>query len=369
MTDVRKHTLRNWSTTVLVVAAVVLVFTWRFQVLSQETTPESIRSVQEKEGIPVETVQVQRNGLSQWITLAGTVEGKVQYPIVSNNALPVVAIEVKEGDRVEKGDVILRLASTAPSPMYHSVEQTRANYENALLNLRRLRNLLEAGAVAQAEVDAAETQAKVLASALQDAEGSTALTASEAGVVSSILVREGDMVQTGHELAWITDTSEVKVVFSAGSHQALRLKEGQTAVWTAPDGSRRNGGVSQLDLMADPDTHLLEGEARFDNSDGLLVPGLLVSFQVLTAESHGALTLPGACVVHHLDQDAVWVVDGTAKLVTVQLGLKTADSVEIVDGLQEGQEVVRHGQALLRMGAMVKIVDAEDQIPAEEARP
>ena len=356
MTEARNHTLRNLLTAVLVVAAVAVVFTWRFQVLSQETSPESIRSVQEKEGIPVETVKVRRDGLTRWITLAGTVEGRVQYPVVSNNALPVVAIEVAEGDRVEAGDVILRLVSTAPSPMYHSVEQTRANYENALLTLRRLRNLLEAGAVAQADVDAAETQAKVLATALQDAEGSTALTATEAGVVSSILVREGEMVKTGQALAWITDTSEVKVVFTAGSNQALHLKEGQVAVWTAPDGSERSGRVSQLDLMADPATHLLEGEATFDNSDGLLVPGLLVSFKVRTADSQGALTVPGACVVHHLDQDAVWVVDGTAQLVNVELGLKTADSVEIVGGLKEGQEVVRHGQALLRMGALVKVV-------------
>ena len=126
----------------------------------------------------------------------------MQYPVVSNNALRVVGIPVAEGDRVEAGDVIIRLAAGAPSPMFHSLDKSRATYENALINVKRLHNLYAEGAVSESDLDAAETQLKVYAADLQDAEGSTALTASQAGVVASILVTEGETVKTGTPLAW-----------------------------------------------------------------------------------------------------------------------------------------------------------------------
>ena len=356
MNAARNHRTLNLLVIAVVIIAIAVVFGQRFKQLGQGTALASIRSVQEQEGIPVETVTVRRGELSQWITLAGTVEGTVQYSVVSNNALRVVGLPVKEGDRVRKGDVIIRLASEAPSPMYHSVDKSRANYQNALVDVQRLRNLYEAGAVAKADLDAAETTVKVLAADLQDAEGSTALTASEAGIVSSILVSEGQTVKTGKALAWITDTSEVKVVFSAGGNQALALREGQPVRWTAPDGEVRTGTIGQLDLMADPDTHLLDGKALFPNPDGRLVPGLLVSFKVRTHHREDALILPRGCVVQGAAGDAVWVAGDAASLTSVTLGLRTADQAEVLAGLQEGQEVVLHGQTLLSEGAKIKTV-------------
>jgi RND family efflux transporter MFP subunit len=364
MSTTGNNRARTLVWTVVVVVAIAAVFGLRFNQLGQDTALASIRSVQDEEGVPVETVTARRAEMSQWITLAGTVEGRVQYPVVSNNALQVMAVAVKEGDRVKKGDVIIRLATGAPSPMYHSVPRARASFENAKVDVERLRNLYEAGAVSLSELDAAETQLKVLATDLQDAEGSSALTATEPGVVSSILVNEGQMVKAGNPLVWITDTAEVVVKFSAGSSQALRLEEGLEAVWTSPEGTVRKGLVTQLDLMADPATHLLDGEARFDNSDGRLVPGLLVSFKVRTSQKVGALTIPAGCVMTHLDQKAVWVVDETAQLVPVQLGLSTVDEVEVVNGLQEGQQVVLHGQTLLREGVLVKDVTPTSDLGA-----
>ena len=302
------HTLRNMIVIVVIVAA---VFGWRFHELGQDEAVAGIREVQDAEGIPVETVVADRGEFSQWIKLAGTVEGVVQYPVVSNNALRVIGIPVKEGDRVEKGDILLRLASEAPSPMYHSVDKSRANYENALVDTKRLRNLYDEGAIAKADLDAAETHLKVLTADLQDAEGSTALVASEPGVVSSILVVEGETVETHKPLVWVVSTDRVKLCFEAGSRQAMALAVGQKADWSVADGGvGGEGEISQLDLMADPETHLIEGEALFDNADGRLLPGLLVSFRVRTVHRENALILSGGCLVEAGEGGrAVWVVD------------------------------------------------------------
>jgi RND family efflux transporter MFP subunit len=356
----KSNRTRNLILTASLVAIVIIAFGMRFQQLGQGTAHASIRSVQDAEGIPVETVKVERGELSQWITLAGTVEGTVQFPIVSNNALRVVGLPFSEGDQVQKGDVIIRLATDAPSPMFHSVDKSRANYENVLVNVKRLRNLYAAGAVSQSELDAAETSLKVLAADLQDAEGSTALIASDDGVITSILVSEGETVSVGKPLAWVADTSDVVVKFTAGSRQALVLAEDQLTIWTAPDGSEHQGLINKMDLMADPKTHLLAGEASFANPDGILVPGLLVSFKVRTHHRTDTRLLPSGCLIKSNEGDAVWAVDQTATLTPVKTGLTTPDQVEILDGLQEGQSVVLSGQSLLSDGVLVKVIASEE---------
>lgn len=358
MSTRNSHKMRNTVVLILILVALGAAFFVRFRQMQNVEESASIRSVQEEEGLPVEMVTAKRGDLSEWMTLAGTVEGIVQYPIVSNNSLQVMGIPVKEGDRVEKGDVIVHLADNAPTPMYHSMAQARANYNNTLVEVRRLRNLFAEGAVSQSDLDAAETQLKVQAVQLDNAQGATTLTASEGGIVTSILVSDGEMVSAGKSLAWIADTSEVKVTFSVGSSQALSLETGMQALWTDPEGRTHAGSLTQLDLMADPVSHLLDGEVTFENADGRLMPGLLVSFKVQTHLVPNALLVPTACLVHDGGQDAVWLSDGQATLQPVTVGLRTVDNVEIRAGLKAGDQVVRHGQTMLHEGVKTKIVVA-----------
>lgn len=349
--------------TVAVILAVVVVFAYRFAQLGEDTALASIRSEQERLGIPVETVLAQPRDLARWTNLAGTVEGVTQYAVVSGNALRVVGIPVVEGMTVAKGDVVIRLADETPNPMFHSVSRARANYENVQRDVLRMRNLYAEGAVSKQNLDAAETNLRVAESDLQNAEGSTVLKASEDGVVAAILVLEGDTVSPNKPLVWITDTHTVHVKFEAGSNQALSLALGQEAVWKVSGGEDVSGSLTQLDLMADPSTHLLSGKVTFPNEDGRLLPGLLVSFVVRTEFRPGALTVPSASLV--LDGSKVWTVKGegdrlSAEQTPVTVGLSTTDYVEITDGLEIDAVVVLHGQTFLTDGVKVNPVAEQE---------
>lgn len=357
----RSRVLRNILIMIVVVGA---LFVLRFRQIGNVEAAPGVREIRADEGVPVETVVTSLGELSEWMILSGTVEGAVQYPVTSQNALRVVDIPVSEGERVAAGDVVLRLASEAPSPMYHDLETSRASYEKAELDARRARNLFAEGAVSRADLDAAETALAVAKASLQNAEGVTSLCADRAGTVSSVLVVEGETVSTNKPLVWIVDTDEVILRFEAGRGQALALEVGQTARWlTASGGVGGEGLLSQLDLMADPDTHLLSGEARFDNADGRLVPGLLIDLSVRVHGVDDALILPSACLVDGELGRAVWVVgeSGRAELRPVTTGLAVADGVEITAGLRVGERVVTYGQTLLGAGTLVKRVDGGEE--------
>lgn len=345
-------------------AAVVAVaaFALRFTVLSREDSVASIRAIQQEKGIPVEVVTAERGDLEVWTTLAGTVEGIVQYPIVSTNTIQVMDVLRREGDRVEAGDVVVRLEKTAPNPMLHSYERSRAVYEDALRDARRMRALYEEGAVSKQRLDKAEMALDIAETDLINARDGIDLAAESEGIVTSIEVERGEMAVSGMPVARIARTDSVRIVFEAGSRQAMAMRKGQKAEWFfSGDGEGGTGEIAVLDLSADPRNHLLGGEAIFPNAGGRLIPGLLVSFRVLTGDKQGVLKIPVGCLIQENGDYSVYVVEErggerAAALRKVETGLRTSDEVEILSGIEEGDTVVVFGQTLLEDGARVNVL-------------
>ncbi len=347
----------------IVIIAVAAIFAIRFWQVSRVESFASIRSVQQAQGKPVEVAEAETGGLEVWTALAGTVEGSFQYSIVSTNSIRIVEVAKREGERVRKGDVVIRLEKTAPNPMLHSYNRSRALYEDALRDAERMRNLYEEGAISKQALDKAEVALKVAKTDLDNATESTNLVATHPGVVTTVLAEEGEMASAHSPLVWIARIDTVKIQFEAGSRQAMALEVGQRAVWYSREtGESGEGFVSRLDLAADPSTHLLSGEAVFPNPQRRLIPGLLVSFRVLTAERAEAVKIPVGSLIGSKGDYSVFVVerggDGKdiARLRKIETGLITSDEAEVLSGVGAGDRVVEFGKTRLFDGDLVKIV-------------
>jgi len=85
-----------------------------------------------------------------------------------------------------------------------------------------------------------------------------------------------------------------------------------------------------------------------------LLPGALTTVEVLVAQKESTLSVPSVALV----QGGVWVVDaaGLAHLVSVELGSRARNQVEILSGLQSGDQVVVAGASLLSDGVQTRIV-------------
>ena len=364
---IRKKSYKGYLI-VVVSLIVVLAFVARFIAVSRTKTVNSIGSIHQKEGRPVEAVAVQKGDLVVWQTLAGTVEGIIQYPIVSTNSIQVMDVLKREGDWVNAGDIVIRLGKTALNPMLHSYDRSRALYENALQDVRRIRNLFKEGAVSRQMLDSAEMALKIAESDLRDAREGTDLTADYAGIVMNVLVEKGEMADNGSPLAWIARTDTVKVAFKAGSRQAMALSKGQRAEWVyAGTGWSGEGSIDRIDLAADPHSHLVGGEALFPNNSGKLIPGLLLSFRVLTGDRNDVLMIPAGCVMNDEEGSFVFAVSEDTEKKTravvhrIETGLSTSDYTEILSGLSEGDRVVLFGQTMIEEGDLVKVIDGGEE--------
>jgi RND family efflux transporter MFP subunit len=344
-------------------AVVVALFALRFWMLSGKKSYASISSIQEQEGKPVEIVAAGTGDLESWTSLSGTVEGSFQYPVVSTNSISVTDVAKKEGDRVKPGDVLIRLEKTAPNAMLLSYNRSLALYQDALADVERMRNLYAEGAVSKQALDKAELALEVARSDLANARESTNLIATHAGVVTSVLIKSGEMASAYEPLMWVARTDSVRVSFEAGSRQAMVLRPGQKAVWRSTmNGGSATGVISRLDLSADPSSHLFSGEALFPNADRNLMPGILISFDVLSGQRRGVVKIPTNALIEREGAYHVFVAaEGEggalhARLVVIKIGLMTSDEVEVVSGLKGGDRVIVFGQTLLEDGDLVKIV-------------
>lgn len=361
MSSVSKRRGRGRLAVVAAIVIVVAVFALRFWTLQRGGSAASIRAIQEREGVPVEVAAARTGDIEVWTTLAGTVEGVVQYPIVSTNSIQVMDVLRREGDRVAAGDVVIRLEKAAPNPMLLSYSRSKAVYEDAKRDAARIRALYEEGAVSKQQLDKAEMALEIAETDLLNAREGIDLVADRPGVVMSVLVKDGEMAVNGRPAAWVARTDTVRIAFESGSRQAAVLRRGQRAEWFSSEtGERGEGRVTKLALSADPETHLLSGEATFANPDGRLIPGLLVSFRVLTGERRGVVTIPTASLVQRNGGLTVFVVDsdggGIARQRTVRTGLRSSDEVEILEGIEPGERVVSFGQTMIQDGTKVKIV-------------
>ena len=226
-----------------------------------------------------------------------------------------------------------------------------------------MRVLFDEGAISEQQLEKVEMALKIAESDLVNARAGIDLVADREGIVTSVTVNPGDMARNGSPVAWVARTDTVIVKFTAGSRQAMVLRKGQRAIWFSSEtGETGEGVISRLDLSADPDTRLLSGEAMFPNPDDRLVPGLLVSFRVLTGERLGVVKIPTGCLIQNNGDYSVFVIeaDGSGKSVSrlrpVKPGLRTSDEVEIVSGIVEGENVVRFGQTRISDGSLVKVI-------------
>ncbi len=349
---------------VVVLIVIVALFAWRFQALGVTQSVASVRAIHKDEGKPVEVVSVSRNNLSNHAILAGTVEGIEQYALVSNNRLRVNKVVHTAGNHVEAGDPIILLEKTASSPMQHSYNKYLALYEDAERDSKRMAALFEEGAVSAQALDKAKMNLRVARTNLNDAKEATDLHAPLAGQVMSVNVDAGETVTPGKPLAWIARTDSVRVVFQAGSRQALALNVDQPAIWRSPiSGDILPGSVTRLDLAANPQTHLLEGDALFSNSSGQLLPGILVSIEVETGQRQNVLTIPVGALETTADGYAVFVLNkensgsNVVKFEKIQIGMQTSDLIEVTSGLQENDQVVVFGKSILTDGDLVRILE------------
>jgi len=340
-------------TVLLLFGALVAALLW-FQGILFRHEPET-RPVSEPPRLTAgaRTARVERRALGEERTFSGFVEPADPAPVAARVMATILELAAREGDEVRAGQVLARLddrdAATRLSQAEAALSAAAARALAARLAFERAGRLLEAEALTQAEWESARAahegaraDEERSAAALDEARTALSWFRVEApfdGAVLERLAEPGQLAAPGRPLLTLFRRDHLRLAVPVPEEHAARLSLDQRLAVEVDGDAGRTATLARVLPQADRASgtvtlHLVPDEA------GDLRPGQLVRLRVALAERE-ALLLPAGAVERIGQVERVALVrDGRIVTQTVRTGKTQGESIEILSGLAEGEEVV-----------------------------
>ena len=299
------------------------------------------------------------------IAAEGVVEAIRQTTLGAQVAGRIVALEVKAGDAVRAGQVLVRIdARTADQAVAASraqIAEAEANLANARRKYERNRDLVAQKFVSQAALDQADAEYKAAQAQLSAitanagqaaaAQSFTTIAAPYAGMVGATHAELGDMAQPGRALVTVFDPRELRVTATVPQSALAKVKlDAPIRIEIPALGKSVTALKATVMPLADARTHTSRIRLDLPAADGLL-PGQFARARFITGTTR-ALAIPETALVRRGEVTAVYRVDaqGRAQLRQVRTGEGVGEGlVEILSGLSAGDRIaanpVRAGMA------------------------
>jgi RND family efflux transporter MFP subunit len=300
--------------------------------------------------------------------LSGTLEPELAATVRAEVGGAVTEVLADDGQAVKRGQVLVRIDDTAVRDAYLSaraaLRSAEATSQVARRNAERAERLLAGGAVAERDVEDAQTSATTAEGQLADARArlanaekqlsKTVLRAPFAGVVANVTVSEGDIVQSGGSLLSVIVPTSLRLEASVPVEQIAAVKPGTDVTFTVSGfAQRRFGGrIEQVSPAVDPTTRQVRVIASIENKERALVAGLFADGRVAT-ERRQAVVVPRAAIDSRgIRPLVVRLKSGRVERVEVETGLedRVNERVEVRRGVAAGDTVLMGGAAGLPPG-------------------
>lgn len=314
---------------------------------------------------PVRVSQVAPLTASSYIDISGRIEGKEELKLAFKISGIIQEIPVNAGDVVRPGQELARLDQVEINAQVRNAEEQA---DKAARDLARAEQLNRKGVVSTQAMQDARSQFSMAQAALDAArfnQQHARITAPSAGVVLAKLAESRENIAAGMPVISL-NRADSGWVLRAGLADRLAVQvhpgdQVDISLDAYPDKSLK-GEVLRLGAASDPQTGTVEAEIGIQAPDLKLVSGWIGRARIHTAtDSHTqALAVPLNAVLEASgERGHVYVAEGNparAKRVEVRLGHLRGEQVEVLEGLNEGMQVVSEGAAWLSEGSPINVI-------------
>ncbi len=347
----------------------------------------------------IQTAKVERQDLQAKVSANGKVQATKKVDISATVPGQVVQLAVREGDLVKKGQFLLQLDSanyrasargsrSSMGALEKELEAARSNLEQAKADRARAERNHAAGILSDADLQRAHTavtsgeasilatehrieQARATVDGVTDTLSKTTIRSPMDGVVTARRIEEGEVAvigiqnQPGTVLLTISDMSVVEAEMEIDETSIPSVALGQTArvhIDAYPnqtfDGTVTEVGSSPISASPAIATEAIKFKVKVQlaNPPAGIRPGLSVQADILTGFRSKVLTVPlQAMVVRDAEhkegatktsgspkeEEGVYIVEnGKAVFKAIKTGLLGELSVEVLDGIKEGETLI-----------------------------
>jgi membrane fusion protein, multidrug efflux system len=311
--------------------------------------------------------------------VSGTLQAKRQATIRAEIGGSVLEVHGEEGQPVRQGQLLARIEAAALQDMVVSAQSAVRSAENALQMARseetRTARLIEAGALAERNLETAQNAVASAQAALADARarlvsaeqqlGKTTIRAPISGVLTGEAANAGDVVTQGTTLFQVIDPSRLELQASVPAEELPNLRVGTPVDFEirGSAGQQFTGRIERISPSADPVTRQVSVFVAVPNSDRRLVSGLFAQGRVATQRRRGLIVPKSAVQVEDVRPWVLKVTEGKTERVEVQLGVedRRTERVEVLSGVTEGDLLLLGAAQHLTPGTSVEVGPGTDR--------
>ncbi len=307
-----------------------------------------------KQTVQAETMVMKSVEVAAHYVTSGSVTSDHRVLITSRISGYIRKLSVREGDRVKKGEVLVRID---PVNARQTLVQAEADLADARADKQRYEALFRAHATSKQQLDRVRLRYKVARSQVAQARnhlGYAEVHSPVQGVVVEKRMSKGDLASPGAGIMTIEDPASLLVNSYVSEQFVGRIHVGDSVDVEIPSiGRHIIGTVRQVVEAADAVSH--QFLIKIALQDSALHPGMFaqVGFSV---GKRKALIAPAAAIVSRAGLHGVYIVDagGITHYRQVRIGRKLGDGIEILAGLRDDDVIAWHGKPALHTGMKVK---------------
>ena len=324
---------------------------------------EAENSEEETPPVPVETSAPVRGDVYAMYTGTAPIEAFAEANVIAKVGGEIRQLLVEEGDEVKKGQVLARLDG----------ERLRLELNESEAKLRKLQrdfdrnvDLQAKGLISDGDFEKIKYEMEALEAAFNLASlelDYTQIRAPIDGVIAERLVKIGNTISEGDALFRVTSLDPLVAYLHVPEREYRNITAGQPVgiEIDALRGETIVATVSRVSPIVDPQTGTFKITIEISDEKRRMKPGMFGRVGVIYDVHENALQIPRSALVENEGEASVFVVDGDrAVRRAVDTGYGNRGMVEIVSGLQEGDQVVTVGHASLKQDTRVTVINRDD---------
>ena len=355
----KKGSVLIWAALAAVVA-LIAVFA------ATKKPPEKTATETEK-AVAVRTMAVEPRTVADALQLPARIEPLQEALSAVERAGRVTELLADKGDRVEAGQVMLRVDDRLWAA---AVRRAEIELRDAERDLKRWKELEKTGAVSASEYEGIRRRQESAEIVLDEAttmQAQCEVRSPFAGVIVDRLAEVGDYANEGQAVFRVVRLDRVKVAFDVPERDIGSLQPGQKmafALSTLP-GREFEGEVTFVSSRAARESNSFAAELEADNADGVLKAGMIAQVSLVRREREGAVVVPLAAIVPRKGEHYVFTAEnGRAVRKRVLIASWSGHEAVLESGLAAGERIVVEGHRGLQDGMKVSETGAA---PAESA--
>ena len=309
--------------------------------------------------INVVTMTIIPKTIRDRISLPGIIKAWVELEVITEVEGIVLKKEIKEGDTINQGDVLIVIDASKYKNRYKSA---KASYDSALATKKRLAKLFKNDLASRADMDTINASVETNKASLDNAAldlNKCVVKAPVSGVINQIFIEKGQYLKMSSPIVQIIqmDRVKVRVGIPESDVNAVRHLTDFFVKIDALSGKVFNAKKYFLSRTASSQARLYNLDLEIDNKQGEILPDMFARVEIVKKRVENSITIPLYASITMNDKQFVYVEKGgvvTAR--PIQIGIQEGWEVEVTEGLKGGENIVVIGQRNVNDGLGVNVI-------------